>query len=429
MYKKLHIQLTVFCALIISVILFSMSFFCIHLSRENEISNRFSEFQSQTGQILWELETADSISHTWLGKLSEQYQLLFHILDNGQPLLYQTSAAASSEESLFQAAIDLAEADYALSEASVRGRQYAQHTEFCTEELNGRTAFISVCYLPKGNNVLTIVILSFLTIGPQFTTNIVLPFLSLAIAVIVLLCAASCALIRRLIRPLEDSHRAQTDFFASASHELRSPLTVIAAALSAAQTAPRERQVQLLGTAEKEAGRMKRLINDMFTLACLDYGSVSIERTDVQLENLLIEAYEKFLPVFSEKRIGIQFQLPDTLLPSCRCDPERIRQLLSILLDNAASYTPPGGSIRIGLRLENGQFFITVADSGPGIPDAEKEAVFRRFYRCDKSRTNKKHFGLGLSIAKEITALHHGRLLVSDAPEGGAVFSILLPVR
>lgn len=427
MYKKLHFQLTFFCVIIIAAILFSMSFFCIRLARENEVSNRFSEFQKQTSRILQEIEDQNTISHTRLNKMASEYQLLFSILDNGRPLLYQSKSARLTDETYFKTALNIAEKDYALAESSVRGQRYPQHTEFQTKALNGRSAFVSVCFLPRGDGILTIVSLSFLTVGSRFTQNIVLPFLLLAGTVILLLGIASYFLIRRLIRPWEVIHRQQTDFFASASHELRSPLTVITASLLAARTSPDDRRESLLNTAEKEAGRMKRLINDMFTLACLDYGDISIAPTDVQLENLLIESYEKFLPVFSAKKIQIHFQLPDTLLPSCTCDSERIGQLLSILLDNAASYTPQNGIIEIALRLERSHYLITVTDSGPGIPDTEKQNIFRRFYRCDKSRTDKSHFGLGLSIAREIVALHHGKLLVSDAPGGGAVFSVFLP--
>jgi len=99
------------------------------------------------------------------------------------------------------------------------------------------------------------------------------------------------------------------------------------------------------------------------------------------------------------------------------------------LLDNAVSYTPEGGHILASILESHNKFIITVSDSGPGIPDEAKEKVFSRFYRYDQSRTDKNHFGLGLSIAKEIIELHEGAIAVQDSAEGGAKFIVVLPAN
>ena len=106
-----------------------------------------------------------------------------------------------------------------------------------------------------------------------------------------------------------------------------------------------------------------------------------------------------------------------------------LRLLLAILIDNAFSYTPPGGSIRLTLDVSDTRFRLSVCDNGPGIPDAQKAQIFERFYRADTSRKSKSHFGLGLSIASEIAALHHGRLYAKDTPGGGATFTLELPYK
>ena len=173
---------------------------------------------------------------------------------------------------------------------------------------------------------------------------------------------------------------------------------------------------------------MKRLINDMFTLASLDNGAISIHKESTFITNLLIDCYEKFDVLASQKQIRIDFTLPDTLVPEVNCDPERISQVFMILLDNAITYTPQGGAIRISVLSRANAVMISVSDSGPGIPDESKENIFRRFYRCDNSRTDKNHFGLGLSIAKEIIDLHSGTISVTDSRLGGAEFAVLLPL-
>ena len=101
--------------------------------------------------------------------------------------------------------------------------------------------------------------------------------------------------------------------------------------------------------------------------------------------------------------------------------------MLSILVDNAVSYAGEGGRVVLSAGWKRGWFSIRVADDGPGIPDAEKARVFDRFYRADKARSGREHYGLGLSIAREIAALHRGRLTAGDTPGGGATFTLSLP--
>ena len=112
----------------------------------------------------------------------------------------------------------------------------------------------------------------------------------------------------------------------------------------------------------------------------------------------------------------LTLELPDEPLPHLSLDRERLTQLFGILLSNACSYTPKGTPIEICARSEPHFVELSVIDHGPGIPDPEKEAIFRRFYRGDASRTEKQHFGLGLSVAAELAALHAARLTVRDTP-------------
>lgn len=145
------------------------------------------------------------------------------------------------------------------------------------------------------------------------------------------------------------------------------------------------------------------------------------------------------------KGLRFEIELPDEGINPIRCDAERIRQLLSILIDNAFSYTPKGGRICLSLATETPAFlsdslndkkyrntaqrqklYLSVIDNGPGIPDDQKDAVFERFHRLDTARRDKAHFGLGLCIAKEIVQLHHGQILLTDTPGGGATFTVVL---
>ncbi|MCD7840996.1 MAG: HAMP domain-containing histidine kinase [Lachnospiraceae bacterium] len=201
---------------------------------------------------------------------------------------------------------------------------------------------------------------------------------------------------------------------------------------------------------------MQRLVNDMFTLASLDNGKIAIHKTEVCLYTLFLEAYEKFEAAAIHKDIFLEISIPlesahapygapaSSVTPfkiaarwaspkesaaTAYCDPERLTQVFTILFDNAVSYTPEGGHILAAILESHNKFIITVSDNGPGIPDEAKEKVFSRFYRYDQSRTDKNHFGLGLSIAKEIIELHEGTITVQDSAEGGAKFIVVLPAN
>ena len=230
----------------------------------------------------------------------------------------------------------------------------------------------------------------------------------------------------KMLRPLEENRKKQTQFIASASHELRSPLAVILSCVQAMEKGTGETG-RLLQTIKSEGNRMSRLIGDMLSLANADNKSWSVMKTDFQFDNMLLETYEKNEPILREKKISLKVVLPEEPLSICKCDSARLSQVLRILLDNGASYVPAGGRMELGVEEKEKYFRIYVQDNGPGIPDENKEAVFQRLYREDSARKDKQHFGLGLCIAKEIVTLHKGSIRITDTPGGGSTFVIKLP--
>jgi signal transduction histidine kinase len=115
---------------------------------------------------------------------------------------------------------------------------------------------------------------------------------------------------------------------------------------------------------------------------------------------------------------------------TCNCDPQRIEQILGNLISNALRYTQEGGTVEIHLSQENRFFQIAVLDNGPGIPPDVLPYIFDRFYRADRSRSRAEGgSGLGLAIARQLAEAHGGSLVASNAPGGGAVFTLSLPVK
>lgn len=248
-----------------------------------------------------------------------------------------------------------------------------------------------------------------------------------SLAPVCALAAVSWFLAGLTLRPTAEALRRQTEFVAAASHELRSPLTVIKASLSAALADPKHIQTKFLDAARDESDRMAHLIDDLLMLAGSDAGTWSIHIKEVDLDTFCIELYERFHLICQNQGHSLALDLPDDPLPRTTFDQERMTQLIGILLSNACSYTPPNTPIEICVRSQKSHVELAVQDHDPGIPDEEKKKVFRRFYRADASRTDKQHFGLGLAVAAELAVLHGFVLSVRDTPAGGATFVLQLP--
>ena len=239
--------------------------------------------------------------------------------------------------------------------------------------------------------------------------------------------AALCRwMVGRALRPTAQTLQKQREFIAAAGHELRSPLTVLKAGLQAAQDpATADRAAQFLHSATVETDRLARLADDLLILAGGDAGVLQTELAPLDTDTFLIELYDRYAPVARAQGHTLTLCLPDAPLPALRADAARLEQLFAVLLHNAFEYTPAGTPVEITAALPpRGGLCVAVADHGPGVPDADKARIFDRFARGDPSRTDKAHFGLGLAVAAEITALHGATLRVTDTPGGGATFTV-----
>ncbi len=232
--------------------------------------------------------------------------------------------------------------------------------------------------------------------------------------------------IRKVIKPLEEGQEKQNAFVAAASHELRSPLTVIKTGVASIRE-DLSKAEQFLPHVEGECDRMTRLINDMLLLAAADAKAWKLQKEEVDMDTLLIECYDMVCSCLNRNRAVITLDLPESELYKINGDRERIKQILTILVDNALSHTPVGGRIALRAYHQKRSVVIEVEDHGNGISDEDKKHVFERFYRGDQSRNAKKHFGLGLSIAKELAELHQGEIILRDTPGGGATFAVRFP--
>ncbi len=433
MFKKLHRQMTIFSALITSGILILMAIASLVIFERGLTRNSYERFLNNGNSCVAYLETQSVLSHKWILEAKQEYGVELRILNNGKRLFFdklnEESSSNASGENDRKSSVEnmLAEAARISREKQGLDVEYTGSISL-PKEVYFETADFYACtaLIPKGSGVLSLVLVYSLDglKGQIFHQRILWGGL-LLIAVLALV-VFSWFFTGKMLRPLEENRKRQTQFIASASHELRSPLAVILSSVQAIEADPGECR-RFLSTIKSEGTRMSRLIGDMLALANADNKSWSIMKSPCELDTLLLETYEKYEPLLLEKEISMNVELPDEPLSPCRCDGGRISQVLGILLDNGASYVPAGGKIRLGVEEKEKYFRIYVEDNGPGISDENKEAVFQRFYRADSSRKDKQHFGLGLCIAKEIVTLHHGSIRIEDTKGGGTTFVIRLP--
>jgi heavy metal sensor kinase len=238
----------------------------------------------------------------------------------------------------------------------------------------------------------------------------------------------------RVFERLQKSFRQQRQFMADASHELRTPVSI---ALTATQVSLRNRAQntdelrETLEVVESQMLRLRRVVEDMFTLAQADAGVYAPTMTRFYLDEVLSESV-RAARVLANAR-GVQIEVPH-LAPEAMQEGDEglLRQLFLILLDNAVKFTSSGGLVRISLMALEGRYSISVADTGCGIMAADQPHIFDRFYRADKSRSRRAPgagggAGLGLAIAKWITELHRGAIRLENSGPHGSVFCVELP--
>lgn len=429
MYQKLHIQLTLFCTMVTGMILVILTLVCLSISEKALERNGYISFLSDLNSMLTHLESQTVITHQWLSKMEQNQRFLIQAYDHGRPLYYQSLKRSEEENDLIAHTAKKAKETYSLDiSAPAETNVVSRHKEFTMK--NGTDSYYaSVAVLPKENGQLGCIILYPLTSQKQEISHQRYLFGLADFFAILILLVFSWVFTGRIIRPLEENRKKQTSFIASASHELRSPLAVILSSLSAMEKADGTKREHFIHTMYSEGKRMSRLIDDMLLLANSDAKSWSLTLSPSDADTVLLDVFEKYEYIASKKSLRLFIDLPDEPLPCCLCDRERMIQVLSILLDNAVSYTPAGGNISLALSCQDSSFLFSVADTGPGIPDSDKKRVFERFYRADTSRTEKEHFGLGLSIAQEIVKAHGGQLFVRDNQPKGSCFFIKLPVK
>lgn len=421
-------------SLILTIILTCVLLINIRESRRAETEGLEKDLLSYAQNIA----NSEYISASWISQIESRNHLLIRIEDNSIDLQIKNSVNSLQDSS-------------SLFKELVKEVTQSENNFFNILQLN-EIILSDVYPLPRCRNERYRGIIAKIPVKTGFLTmyaiqirkNASLQFIRLGVSLFLLellgtllLFAVSGLYIQKVLDPIKRSREQQKEFIASVSHELRAPLTVIKAGISSIKNDLSKEKPEIdsmlkarryIFPIESECLRMNRLINDMLLLSSAEQGSWTIRKEAVDLETLLIEVYDAYCVLHSEDTRSIRIDLSDEPLHQICGDYERLKQVCMILLDNALSYTSADKAIILRAYNKKSTVWIEVEDHGDGMTGEEKDRVFDAFYRRESARNDKNHFGLGLSIARQIITLHSSTISIKDTAGGGTTFCICLNV-
>ena len=250
--------------------------------------------------------------------------------------------------------------------------------------------------------------------------------LLIGLAALAVLFACSYVLSGAVTRPVDRAWQQQKQFLSDASHELKTPLTVILSSAELLEQSAAPEQKQYVDNVRAESRRMKRLVEDMLTLSRVERGGEHLPDTTADLSDAAADAALRFEPVAYEAGHTLSYDIAPGLL--VRGDSGRLEQAVAVLLDNAIKYAAPGTEVRLDAARQGKNACLWVENQGDPIPADKLPHIFDRFYRADESRTDGGSFGLGLPIASAIVEAHRGTLRC-DSGGHTTRFIITLPCR
>jgi two-component system sensor histidine kinase CiaH len=257
--------------------------------------------------------------------------------------------------------------------------------------------------------------------------RLVLVLVSVGLVALLLAGVGGRFISRRAMRPVRGAFHRQRAFVADASHELKTPLTLIkldAELVARESTSPRTRQV--VEDQLSEINRMNALVSNLLVLARLDVDKLAVSRETFDLAKIIAETAERFILRAAEEEILLDIEVPCEL-PALG-DPRQTGQILAALLDNAMRFTPSGGRVTLAGRSDDGRVEARVTDTGPGIASEHLTHIFERFYRADTARRRSSGgTGLGLAISRDLARAQGGEVVASNTKNGGASFTLSLP--
>lgn len=410
--------------------------FCL-MVHENIKAKRNSElayFNRMTTTLVLQLEH-ESDYQTCLNLYEERRDMYFQLSSDTGRSLYQSEYLEDNTDIIdtFLTTLLGTEGDFTFSPSSLKDYYYSRQSgAYTIEALNGKKYYCVNCLVVTDyGSIYTVTAIkeksSFATLLKPKSGY----YFCIWCGVLVSIICLSKILIRKAVKPTEKAMQSQKDFIAAVSHECKAPLAAILSSAEMIESVPNipDTVTDHVRVIDAEVSRMSRLIRDLLLLSSIDAGNWSFHMDEVNVDTLLINLYTKFERICRKKDIQLQLNIPDECCPPLYSDADRLDQIISIFLDNAVSYSPPESEISLNASVRKNELIFTIIDHGIGISEKEKPFIFDRFYQSDKSRTQREHFGLGLSIANDLVHKLEGKIKLFDTPGGGCTFKIFLPLK
>ncbi|MCI5679761.1 MAG: ATP-binding protein, partial [Bacteroidales bacterium] len=230
---------------------------------------------------------------------------------------------------------------------------------------------------------------------------------------------------------LEKVESTRQQFVSNVSHELKTPLSsvkVLSESILLQEDVPKEMYVEFLHDINSEVDRMTAIINDLLTLVKLDQKEIPLNFQETDLNHMMEDIIKRLQPLADAK--GVSLQLETQKEVHADADEMKLSLAISNLVDNAVKYTPEEGTVKVSLDADHQNVFISVADTGIGIPEDEVNRIFERFYRVDKTRDRETGgTGLGLSITHSTIMMHKGSIKVNSKEEEGTTILVRIPLK
>ncbi len=282
--------------------------------------------------------------------------------------------------------------------------------------------------LPDGKEYVGIAVADEMEIDRQYP-GLLLTFGLAAVLALALVGLGGWMLARRSTEPVRDAFLRMRGFMADAAHELRTPVAVVGGHAEVALRQPRtpEEYVEILGAIHQEAARLGGILENLLTIARADAGTWPVHLESLYLDDVVLDVTENARVLGSGRGVGLEVRELDEA--PVRGDPDLLRQLLMILLDNAVKFSPEGGTVDVSVRRRGDRVSASITDRGCGIEAARLPHVFDRFYRADAAHARAPGAGLGLSIAKWIAGVHDAKIAIDSGPGTGTVVEVTFPAN
>ena len=426
LYRKLHILFASSVMLIITLVISFVVANTVHTEKINESIL----FQRLTTLLIYQVESASSDMDKSLKTYEKSYHIFSLISDTKGNTIYQSDFPFPTSADNLLHNVEKQISTQPLSQTESNTTSQGGFLEI--RGTHHDTYFVIPATIRTAND--TVYHATFLYQTASMT-DILQNTLPIYLLIWFLACIVVIVLTRYLLKksfaPTERILQSQKDFVATASHELKSPLAVMISNTDMLldNVSLNEQARQAVQTIDFECMRLSRLVKDMLLLASSDAKTWILHKSTINVDTLLITLYEIYEPVCMKQNLELKLHLSEESYPAMFTDKDRLFQILCVFMDNAIQHSKNNSLIEIEVIATEKKIAFSVADHGQGISDKDKHYIFDRFYSGDKSHANKSNFGLGLSIAKELTQMLNGTITINDTVGGGATFTVKFPLK